>query len=183
MTVLRDRAAAVRFTTASILAAADTLAGGRVEEERIDEIAYGDTPRLIVFADQNAQTESQGGSAVRFVVTVNLVIQALVQHATLDAARDNIDTIVLQIKTALLCNTTFVLTMENIVSYRIVSTFKGGGEGITGDARIQITGTWREIYQPVPGPPLSAIGVNTSQPGTAGTGNTATIVSQFIPGG
>jgi hypothetical protein len=176
--VLRDQAATIRATAARVLAAAGTLAASRVEQERIDEIAYGEGPRLIIFADQNAQTESQGGTAVRFTVTINLVIQALVQHATLDAARDDLDTIVAQTKTALLCNSEFVTLMENIASIRIVSSFKSGGEGITGDARIQLTGTWREIYQPQPGPALSLIAAKTTE-----IGHTPTIESQFTPGG
>jgi hypothetical protein len=154
-----------------------TLAGSRVQEERIDDIAYGDTPRIVIFADQNGQTESQAGTAVRFQVTINLVIQALVQHADLDATRDDLDTLVAQIKNTLFSAPSITTAMENIASFRVVSTFKGSGEGITGDARIQVTGTWRETYNPTLGPALSGLNVTTE------VGAAAPVQSQFLPEG
>lgn len=173
MIILRDRAALIRSTTADILLAGNTIAGARVEQERVDGIAEGDTPRVIVIADQSAQTASPAGTALTFTVTLNLVIQAIVEDTDLSAAVAKLDTLTVQIKTMLLTAPAFTTLFSNVDSFRVTSSFKQGGAYITGDARILITGTWYEIYNPVPGPKLSA--VNGSTP----VGNAGTIHSVF----
>ena len=174
MIVLRDQAALIRFTTAQILRAAGAIAGDRVEQERVEGVAEGDTPRLIIFADQTAQTDSQAGTALTFTATINLVIQALVEDANLSDALDKLDTLTAQVKDTLFAAPTFTTLLQNVSSFRVTSTFKKGGAYTTGDARILITGTWRETYNPVAGPKLS--GLNANMP----IGHAGTVQSHFI---
>lgn len=175
MIVQQDQAALIRSTTAAILLAANTIAGTRVEQERTDPVAEGDTPHLIVQADQSAQTDSQAGTALTFVVTSNLIIQALVEDADLPAAVAKLDTLTEQVKDALFTSPQFTMLMQNVASFRVLSTFKSGSAYIVGDARIIITGTWRETYNPNVGVPFGGVNVK------AKIGNGPTVVAEFIP--
>ena len=184
---MQDQAALIRSTAAQLLAAANTIAGPRVEQERVDGVTEGDTPRLIVFADQSAQTDSQAGTALNFQVTVNIVVQALVEDAILADAVGKLDTLTAQVKAALFTAPAFTMLMQNVASYRVTASYKQGGAYIAGDARILITGTWRETYNPAEATLLS--GLNTT--GTIGNAGTmssegrasSTIKSQFLTGG
>lgn len=176
MAALQDHAAKLRDTTGHLLLAARTLAGDRVEQERIDAIQPGDTPRLVVFADQSGQTNSQAGGPPRFVVTCNLTIQALVQHAKLADVLRDLDTLTAQVKLALLCDPAWVILASNIATLRVTSAYKPGGDYITGDARIQITTSWFEQYDPNLTTRLSGVDLQTA------ISQGETIVSQFIPG-
>ncbi len=179
MSALQDQAATIRATTAAILLAAGTLAGDAVEQERIDPLQPGDAPRLVVFADQSGQTDSTAGTAVRFTVTCNLTIQALAQRSRLADVLGDLDTLVFQTKAALFCDPVFVTLASNIASVRVTSTYKDGGDWITGDARIQITMSWFETYQPNPTTVLSGLDVTTRLPGSSGP----TIYSEFLTTG
>ena len=153
----QDHAALIRSTTTAILAAAGTIAGTSVDQERIDPIEPGDMPRLIVFMDQSGETDSQAGPAVRFKMTGNLTIQALVQRARLADAVTDLDTLVAQTKYALLTSTPWVELTSNVPTLRVTSTFKSGGDYVTGDARLQITAIWFETYNPDVTTPLNRI--------------------------
>ncbi len=176
MQIQQDQAALIRSTVAAILIGANTIAADRVDQERVDTIESGDSPRIIIIADHTANTDSQGGTAVVFQVTLNLSIQMLVEDAALTGVLAKADTLTAQVKNALFCAPAFTMLIQNIASYRVVSAFKQGGDYIQGDVRLMVTATWREIYNPTPGLALSAIGVTTA------IGNDDTIVSQFTPG-
>lgn len=163
----QDHAAALRCLTWSILTAAGTDAGDRVEQERIDPVQDGDVPRLVIFMDQSGQTDSPAGGPPRFTVTAQLTIQALVQDARLPRAVIALDRLVAQTKYVLLCNPDWVRMATNIQTIRVTNSFKGGGDLITGDARIQITMTWWETYAP---DTVALSGIDMT--GTIGAGHT-----------
>ena len=164
----QDRAALLRSTTADVLRVAGTIAGTAVEQERVDPIAPGDTPRLVVFLDQTAETDSPAGTAIRFKVTANLTIQALVQRAQLPDAVADLDTLIAQVKYALLTDTAWVELTGTVTTLRVTSSFRSGGDYITGDARIQMTLIWMEIYNPDAITPLNTImATGTLSPKTA----------------
>lgn len=175
MIVQQDQAALIRSTTANILLAANTLAGDRVEQERVDGVAEGDTPRLIVMADQTAQTDSQAGTALTFQVTANLIVQALVEDTLLSNVVAKLDTLTAQIKDALFCDPAFTMLFQNVSSFRVVSLFKDGGAYITGDAHILISGTWREVYNPNPTTLLSGLNAKLA------IGSTGTLIAVLNP--
>ena len=174
----QDRAALLRSTTAQILAAAGTLAGTAVEEERIDPIEPGDTPRIVIFCDQSGDTDSQAGTNPRFKVTANLTIQAITQRARQADVLADLDTMVAQIKYALFCNPAWIALTQTIATFRVASSFKTGGDYVTGDARLQLTLTWFESYEPDITTPFSTIRVTTTL--AAGT---APILSSYTLGG
>lgn len=176
MQIQQDQAALIRSTVAQILVAADTIAADRVEQERVDSVESGDSPRIVIIADHTAQTDSQGGTAVVFQVTLNLSIQMLVEDARLVGVLAKADTLTAQVKNALFCAPAFTTLVQNVASYRVVSAFKQGGDYIQGDVRLMITATWRETYNPAASP-LSTIHATTT------IGIAAPILQQFTLGG
>lgn len=138
-----------------------------VEAERIDVVETGATPRVIVYADENATSKSRGGTAPAFDVTMQMVVQCLVSRATRADAVADIDALIAQVKDGLLRDPNWVKLMANVHSFRVQRSFKPEGDLIIGDGRLLIEGGWTEIYRPRVSQPLSTITLTTTPP--AGT--------------
>ncbi len=130
-----------------------------MERERVDPVQAGDMPRLILYADDDATGASSAGTAPALDVTLTLIVQALTERATRDDAVADIDALVAQVKDCLLSDPGWVKLSQAIPSVRVQRSFKPQGEMIIGDARIQLTCTWREIYPPRVTQPLDLITV------------------------
>ena len=157
-----DQLAQIRDTAVAILLAANTDAADRVERERIDATQPGDTPRLIIYADDDAQSEAPAGTAPRFHVTGTLIIQMLVEAARKDDAVSRLDNLVQQVKLGLFCQPSFTTLCDQIASYKVSRSFKDSSSLIVGDARMQITLTWRETYEPDLTTELTAINLTVA---------------------
>lgn len=164
---MQDQATEIREAAVASLLAYQTIAGDRVESERVDPVESGDTPRLIVMADDAAEGISRGGAAPAFRTTLTLMIHAQVEHAQRGDAVAALDTLIAQVKDALLGDPDWVRLSENIPSLRVTRSFKGDNARIIGDGRIVITCTWIEIYPPRITTPLSTVTLTTIKP--AGT--------------
>ncbi len=75
----KDQTATLRdATVATLLAYGVTVDGGAVpvEAERIDPVEIQDVPRIVVYTDDSASTDSRGGTAPDFAVTAQIIVQA-----------------------------------------------------------------------------------------------------------
>ena len=88
--------------TVRVLKAQRTLAGDAVEADRIDGVASGDMPRLLVFWREEGEDVSGGSGPPAFAMELTLVVQALVERAARDDAVRDLDTMILQTQLALL---------------------------------------------------------------------------------
>jgi len=138
----------IRDAARTILLAAGTIAGARVQREWIDNPPDSDMPRLSVMADSSAQSLSAAGGAPIFEVTGDLVIVAQVAEAHEDDAIDALDQLAEQARDALLCSPSF-FALAAVKSWRVVRTFKNTGKLIIGDCRIILSLGWQEKFQPV----------------------------------
>jgi hypothetical protein len=152
-----DLAVEIRDRAVQVLIEQNTLAGDRVEAERVDPVESGDTPRIIVFADETANTDSQAGTAPAFGVTLNLAIDCLVEHAQRVDVMRALDLLVYQVKEALFGDAAWVKLSQNLGSYRTARKFEGRNNLILGTARILIACTWRATYRPRIDRPLKTI--------------------------
>jgi hypothetical protein len=78
--------------TVRVLKAQRTLAGDAVEADRIDGVASGDMPRLLVFWREEGEDVSGGSGPPAFAMELTLVVQALVERAARCPARRSIRT-------------------------------------------------------------------------------------------
>ena len=145
---MQDYATQIREAAVASLIAYGTLAGSSVESERVDKVAPGDMPRLLVFGDDEASGQSEAGGPPVFEVTLTLVVQALVERAQKPDAVADLDTMIAQIKDALLSDPVWVKMSARIGSVRVTRAFRGEDQQIIGDARVQITCLCRETYPP-----------------------------------
>ena len=153
---------AIREATVAALVAYNTLAGAAVESERVDGVAAGDMPRLFVYADEDAESVGGGGTAPAFDVTMNLVVQALVENARQPDARTNLDTLMMQARDCLLGDPVWVSLSAQVKSLRTTRTFKAQQNQIVGDGRMQIALAWTEIIRPRVTTPLSLVTLATT---------------------
>ncbi|MDE1905029.1 MAG: hypothetical protein KGH75_01080 [Rhodospirillales bacterium] len=143
-----------------------TIAGSDVESERVDGVASGDMPRVIVFADETAISASKGGWP-SFEVTLTLSMHCLVERAAkADAVRD-LDTLAAQVRDALLADPVWPTLPAEIGNIRTARSFKPEGERIVGEARVTVECSWTESYVPRVVTPLDTVTVTTNPP--AGT--------------
>lgn len=153
-----------------VLILQNTVARARVESDRVDEVAAGSMPRLIVYATDDYAGESRGGTAPRFQVTATVIVQCLVEHAQQRDAQGMLRTLIFQAMDALLCDPDWVQLTENVASVRVVRTYKAEGERIVGDGRIAFTATWRETWPPRVADKLTKVDLTSAvQPGGAET--------------
>jgi len=168
-----DLAVVIRDEAVRILIERHTLAGHHVEAERVDPIESGDMPRIAVFGDTKGQTDSAGGTAPAFGVTLTLAIDCFVEQAQQADAVREIDLLVWQVKEALLGDGCWVKLSENIRSLDVTKKFRGDATLIIGEARVLMTCTWRETYRPRIHTPLATITFNplpTTPPGATPIG-------------
>jgi hypothetical protein len=142
--------------TVPVLKAQRTLAGDAVEADRIDGVASGDMPRLLVFWREEGEDVSGGSGPPAFAMELTLVVQALVERAARDDAVRDLDTIILQTQLALLEDPEWN-RLAAIGSMRVSREFKGDEQLILGDGRIEFVMRWRESYQTRLGPVISGV--------------------------
>ena len=166
----------LREATVAVLLAAGTTAGAAIESERIDAVAEGDMPRVLVFADADAEGVGGGGTAPAFDVTLNLVVQCLVEAARHPDAVAALDLLMMQVQDALLSDPTWLSLGAAVKNVKTTRSLKPEGDRVVGDGRLQIALTWTEIYRPRVTQPLSLITVATTPPaGTNPAGFTQTL--------
>jgi len=176
MNAQQTTAAALRSLTATTLIAQNTLAGGRVEQERTLPLASGELPHLNVFLDESGEAQYQGGP--RFLVTGKLQIKATLQRARLPDALADLDTLVWQIKDALFCEPGWVALANQILSYAVTASFKSDENVHQGDALITMSCQWLEIAA-IRGPgPLTGVDTRINF-GTAGVTEPLLTVTNF----
>ena len=142
--------------TVRVLKAQRTLAGDAVEADRIDGVASGDMPRLLVFWREEGEDVSGGSGPPAFAMELTLVVQALVERAARDDAVRDLDTMILQTQLALLEDPEWN-RLAAIGSMRVSREFKGDEQLILGDGRIEFVMRWRESYQTRLGPVISGV--------------------------
>jgi hypothetical protein len=142
--------------TVRVLKAQRTLAGDAVEADRIDGVASGDMPRLLVFCREEGEDVSGGSGPPAFAMELTLVVQALVERAARDDAVRDLDTMILQTQLALLEDPEWN-RLAAIGSMRVSREFKGDEQLILGDSRIEFVMRWRESYQTRLGPVISGV--------------------------
>ena len=166
----------LREATVSALLAAGTIAGAAIESERIDAVAEGDMPRVLVFADVDGEAAGNGGTAPIFDVTLNLVVQCLVEAARHPDAVAALDLLMMQVQDALLTSSDWLKLLTAVKSVKTTRSLKPEGDRVVGDGRLQIGLTWTETYHPRETQPLSLITVATTPPaGTNPAGFTQTL--------
>ena len=133
--------------TVRVLKAQRTLAGDAVEADRIDGVASGDMPRLLVFWREEGEDVSGGSGPPAFAMELTLVVQALVERAARDDAVRDLDTMILQTQLALLEDPEWN-RLAAIGSMRVSREFKGDEQLILGDGRIEFVMRWRETTRP-----------------------------------
>lgn len=163
----QDLAARVRDAAVASLTAYGILDAGRIEAERIDNVATGDMPRIVVFADETADSKSPAGTAPAFDVTIHLIVQALVERATKQDAIAQLDALIAQVKDGLLEDPEWVALTDAIHSVRTQRSYKHETERIIGDGRVQIDCVAKNIlYRPRVTQPLKKITVTVAVPAT-----------------
>lgn len=166
----------LREATMGALRAFGTIAGDKVESERVDGVQMGDTPRIVVFADEDAESAGSGGSAPAFDCTANVLVQCLVERPRkLDALAD-LDLLMLQVRDCLLGDPVWPTLAGEIKSVRATRVFKADRDLILADGRIQMTLTWTEQYTPRVTMALNTVTLTTTPSGgTTPVGNTITL--------
>ena len=173
---LQTQAALIRTTAFDILLAANTIAGDRIEQEEIiDPVADGDTPRLAVMMDESGTIFSRSGGPPRFTMSAKLTVQCLVQDAVKNAAVARADQIVSQVKYALLTNPAFTALCDTVDTVSVTHSFKPGSNLVTADARVQMSMTYFEYFAPDLTGTLSAI----VQAATLSAASTVTATTNF----
>ncbi len=166
----------LREATVFTLLAASTIAGAAIESERVDAVAAGDMPRVLVFADEDAEGTGNGGTAPSFTVTLNMVVQCLVEGARRADAVAALDLLMMQVKDALLSDPTWLSLSAAVKSVKTTRSLKPDGDRVVGDGRLQIALEWTEIYRPRVTQPLSLVTAATTPPaGTSPVGFTQTL--------
>lgn len=155
----------VRESARAVLAGLPTIAGAAVESERVDGIAAGDTPRIVIYGDVDAQGVT--GGALGFDVTLTLVIQCLVERARRVDAVQTLDTLLTQAKDALLGDPIWPTLIGTVRSIRSSRGFKAQAERILADGRLQIEVAWTETFAPRVTQSLSTVTLTSAVP--AGT--------------
>ena len=167
MTPNRTNAAYLRELTADTLISQQTLAEYRVEQERTLPLADGELPHLNVFADESGDGVYQGGPTFR--VTGKLQIKATVQRARFEDCRNDLDTLIFQVKDALFGEPAWIKTANQMLNFAVTASYKSNDNQHYAEALITISCQWLEIITlRGPGPLLSetfgaAIGGNTIQ--------------------
>ncbi len=156
-------------TVASLLAYGVVLGGVAVpvEAERVDPLAIADVPRIVVYTDDSAATESRAGTAPAFAVTAQIVVQAVCAHAKQPDVLADLDALIAQIKDALLGDPVWVQNFAVCTSMRTQRAVRGESNQSLGDGRVLFECSWREIYPPRITQPLATVTLTTSPP--AGT--------------
>ena len=143
--------------TLSALLLANTQAGTAIEIERVDEVAAGDMPRIVIFYAEDMAGESPAGTAPRFKVTATLIVQCLVENARLRDVRNSLRVLMSQARAALLNNADWVKMTEAVHSLKIGRTYKSDAARIVGDGRLEFSLSWSETYPPDETTPLTSI--------------------------
>ena len=163
-----DHTARIRNAAAASLlgyvVTADNNAAVPVEIERATVVEDGAMPRILLYADDEAVTESRGGTAPAFEVTMTLVVQALAQRAVLADCIADIDAMVAQIKDCLFGDPAWVKLSQNLGSVKTKRQFKAEGRRFLGDARVEIECSWKELYPPRVSQPLATVTLTTEPP-------------------
>ncbi len=159
-TILRDA------TVSSLLGYGVQVEGVAVpvEAERIDPLETEDVPRIVVYTDDSASTDSQGGTAPAFAVTAQIVVQAVVAGARKADALARLDTLIAQVKDCLFSDPAWVRLFGVAGSMRTQRAVRGEGKQSLADGRILIECGWREIYKPRVTTPLSTATLTTTPP-------------------
>jgi hypothetical protein len=163
-----DYAVRIRDAAVTVLLAQNTLAGANVEAERIDPVESGDTPRIIVVADETAESDDPAGALPVFRVTLHLSVECFVERARKQDAVKDLDCLVSQVKEALFGDPGWVSLPQNIASYSTARKFEGRDRQIVGQARLLITCTWRASYPPRVTTPLDTVTFSPQKPTAAG---------------
>lgn len=161
----QTQSARLRSLTVSTLIAQNTLAGPHVEAERTLPLDDGELPHINVFVDESGDSFYQGGP--RFKVTAKLQIKATVQRALFADLLPDLDTIIYQIKEALLADPVWIVVANQVLSFGITSSFKSEQNQQQGEALISISCEWVESVALRVGVPLTGENL-TIQPGQAG---------------
>ena len=157
----------LREATAAALIDYGTIAGVNVETERVDAVASGSMPRLLVFADEDAQGVPNGGTVPAFDVTLQLVVQGMVERARRADAVADLDTLLSQARDALLGDPVWPTLVTRIGSIKTRRLFEPKQNLIVGDGRMQFELIWTESYRPRVITPLDLVTLTTTPP--AGT--------------
>ncbi len=166
----QDQTAILRDATVASLLAYGVALGGvavPVEAERIDPVALADVPRIVVYTDDSAASDSRAGTAPAFTVTAQIIVQAVCASATQAAVLADLDALIAQIKDCLLGDPVWVQNFAVCTSMRTQRSVRGEGTQSLGDGRILFECTWREIYPPRITQPLATVTLTTEPP--AGT--------------
>jgi hypothetical protein len=163
----QDQAAILREATVASLVGYGVTAAGvavPVESERVDPVEDGAMPRIIVYADDSATSDSGPNTAPAFAVTCTLVLQMLAQRAQRADAVADLDAMIAQTKDALFSDPTWAALSAGISTVRVSRSLKFEGHRVLGDARMQIECTWREVYPPRVRQVLSTVTLTTTPP-------------------
>lgn len=166
----KDQTALLRDATMASLVAYGVLLDGvavPVEAERIDPVEVQDVPRIIVYTDDSASSDSRGGTAPAFAVTAQIVVQAVAAAALQADALAALDALIAQIKDGLLSDPDWVKQFANAASMRTQRAMRGDGAKSLADGRVLIECTWREIYPPRVTQKLATVTLTTNP--SAGT--------------
>jgi hypothetical protein len=166
----QDQTAVLRDATVASLTTYGVSLGDvavPIEAERIDPIGITDVPRIVVYTDDSAATDSRAGTAPAFAVTAQIIVQAVVAHAEKADALAALDALIAQIKDGLLSDPAWVKQFAVATSMRTQRAVRGEGNQSLADGRILIECEWREIYPPRVTQPLATITFATNPP--AGT--------------
>jgi hypothetical protein len=159
---------AIRTSAVATIIAQNTLAGAMVEQERYDDVAEADMPRVIVFAHEELDGTSKAGTAPRFKVSLHLEIQCLVIRARMADAVTDLDTLTGEVIEALLCDPVWPKQMEFIESGALIRQFKPQNERVIGDGRVTFVCKYNETYPPRVTTPLSQVDLRASATQPAG---------------
>lgn len=141
-----DRAAWVRDLTVDTLVAYGTPAEDRVEALRTEGIPDGDMPRLVVTTEEDLDGIEVAPPG--FEVTCRLIVSAYAEHAQRADAIATVDTLVAQVREALLGDPTWVRSLSRITSVKVVRHWQTHAARIVAEAHTQFTTTWFERYPP-----------------------------------
>ena len=174
MTFPTEYASQLREAAITALLAGATLAEERIERERIDPTFSGDMPRIIVLMDSRGDNGASAGTPPHFTVNGTMILQCLIQEARQDDAVFQLDILIAQALETLFSDPVWA-ALSQIVSYVVVRDFRDKDNLIIGDARIQISLTWRTYYPPrTSAPPLSRLAFRVPD-GTLAIGADATV--------
>lgn len=159
-----DMLTSLRDAAVASLLAYGTLAFDAVEAERIDTVPSGSMPRVLVFADEEGQAKSRGGTAPAFDMTGTLIVQCLVERAQRADAVADLDALIAQVKDCLFGDPAWTKLSGPIGSVATQRSFKMQGERIVGDGRVRITLSWIDKYPPRITTPLNTIDITIGPP-------------------